>query len=220
MARETLSGHWGEFALLFLLITAIAMIANAPATTTSLIGALGALGTMDIMDNLFWMSGAGGGATCLVAILVIVPLEYALYNLCLNYVRREQIMGGNIHELFREFSANWSTYVLSGLLIALVILLVMIPTLFIGAIIFALAYALVPFVIRDNPGISAREALRESRLMMRGHKVQLFCLQLSFIGWVLLCCICPIGFLWLAPYIYMATAHFYEDVKAEFYIPA
>lgn len=220
MARETLTGHWNEFALLFLLISAIAMIANAPAATTSLMGTLAAMGSMDAIDNLIWMNGAGGGASFLVAILVVLPLEYALYNLCLSYVRREEIAGGNIRELFREFSSNWSTYVLSGLLIALVIFLVMFPTLFIGAVIFALAYGLVPFVIRDNPGIGVREALRESRLMMRGHKAQLFCLELSFIGWVLLSCLCPIGFLWLAPYMYMATAHFYEDVKAEFYIPA
>ena len=100
----------------------------------------------------------------------------------------------------------------------LVVLLIMIPTLFIGAIIFSLAYGMVPFVIFDNPGIAPREALRTSRMMMRGHKAELFLLQLSFIGWALLCILCPIGILWLSPYMYTATAHFYEDVKAEYVV--
>ena len=141
-----------------------------------------------------------------------------MYNLFLTYVRREEVSEGNIHELFRDFSANWSSYVVAGVLMTIVIVLVMLPTLFIGSIIFALAYSIVPFVIRDNPGIGAREALRLSRMMMRGHKADLFLLELSFIGWALLCCLCPIGLLWLSPYMYMSVAHFYEDVKAEYQI--
>lgn len=49
---------------------------------------------------------------------------------------------------------------------------------------------------------------------MDGHKWQLFCLHLSFIGWWLLCILTlGIGTLWLAPYIQNSTAAFYEDLK-------
>lgn len=53
--------------------------------------------------------------------------------------------------------------------------------------------------------------------MMRGHKLELFLLHLSFIGWFLLCILTlGIGFLWLTPYVHSTQAAFYEDVKEEY----
>lgn len=53
--------------------------------------------------------------------------------------------------------------------------------------------------------------------MMDGHKLDLFLLELSFIGWYLLgiLTLC-IGYLWIVPYQYTTMAVFYEDVKAEY----
>ncbi len=208
LARETLEGRWGEMAgftlVVMLIIMAVALVTAVP---FSVVGTL---------NNMPWLSSTGSGLSTLVNILFAVPLEYALYIYFLKLIRREEMMEGNVKTLFQEFQNNWSTFVVAGVLMMLVVLLIMIPTLFIGAIIFSLAYGMVPFVIFDNPGIAPREALRTSRMMMRGHKAELFLLQLSFIGWALLCILCPIGILWLSPYMYTATAHFYEDVKAEY----
>jgi len=51
--------------------------------------------------------------------------------------------------------------------------------------------------------------------MMKGYKWKLFLLQLSFIGWMLLCTLFTlgIGYLWLGPYIGLSTANFYENLK-------
>ncbi|MGN0187254.1 MAG: DUF975 family protein [Paludibacteraceae bacterium] len=50
---------------------------------------------------------------------------------------------------------------------------------------------------------------------MSGHKMKLFLLDLSFIGWGILCVLTfGIGFLWLAPYISVSHAHFYEELIA------
>ncbi|WP_242863956.1 DUF975 family protein [Clostridium tepidiprofundi] len=60
------------------------------------------------------------------------------------------------------------------------------------------------------------DTLRLSKEMMYGYKWKLFVLQLSFIGWGLLCVLTlGIGLLWLVPYIEMTKANFYEDVKRE-----
>ena len=210
LARETLEGRWGEMAgftlVVLLIVMAVALVTAVP---VSVVGTL---------NNMPWLSSTGSGLSTLVNILFAVPLEYALYIYFLKLIRREEMMEGNVKTLFQEFQNNWSTFVVAGVLMMLVVLLIMIPTLFIGAIIFSLAYGMVPFVIFDNPGIAPREALRTSRMMMRGHKAELFLLQLSFIGWALLCILCPIGILWLSPYMYTATAHFYEDVKAEYVV--
>ena len=52
--------------------------------------------------------------------------------------------------------------------------------------------------------------------LMDGHKQQLFLLDLSFIGWVILASLTlGIGFLWLVPYWQTTRVHFYEDLKKE-----
>lgn len=203
-ARETLKGHWNEMALLMLIITLIAIIFEAPSAIGSLF-------------QRPWLTICSSSCNVAVALLVTVPLSYAFYNLCLVYARGLQLEESYLTALFKDFAANWTKYVLSGLLVGLLIVLIACPTLMIGAIILALAYSIVPFVIHDNPGIGVREALKTSRLMMRGHKGQLFVLELTFIGWALLCILSlGIGLLWLGPYQYTAIAHFYEDVKAEY----
>ena len=51
---------------------------------------------------------------------------------------------------------------------------------------------------------------------MKGHKMDFFLLQLSFIGWIIVCILtCGIGLIWLLPYQSAAEAAFYNDLKAE-----
>jgi uncharacterized membrane protein len=70
------------------------------------------------------------------------------------------------------------------------------------------------YVLYDNPDIGAIEALNRSKKMMHGYKWKLFCLHFSFIYWILLSILtCGIGFLWLIPYMGVAQANFYENLK-------
>ena len=74
-----------------------------------------------------------------------------------------------------------------------------------------------PYILRDEPDLSYNAAIEKSMAMMEGHKMKYFLLGLSFIGWGLLCCLTlGIGFFFLLPYIYVAYAAFYEDVKSEY----
>jgi uncharacterized membrane protein len=41
--------------------------------------------------------------------------------------------------------------------------------------------------LADNPEISSLEAIRISKEMMKGNKAKLFCLDISFIGWAIVC---------------------------------
>ena len=47
-------------------------------------------------------------------------------------------------------------------------------------------YAMASYLLSENPGLGPVEALQESRLRMKGHKMKLFVLQLSFLGWWIL----------------------------------
>lgn len=81
-------------------------------------------------------------------------------------------------------------------------------------IVLSLRYALAGYILADYPNLSAIDALRNSGNLMRGNKWRLFCLQLSFIGWLILSVLsCGIGLLWSIPYMNNATAAFYDEVS-------
>ena len=76
------------------------------------------------------------------------------------------------------------------------------------------SYSMTFYILRDNPDMLANDAITASRQMMNGHKLRLFCLHLSFIGWILLSVLTlGIGLLFVFPYMQTAQAAFYEDLR-------
>ncbi|MBQ9761141.1 MAG: DUF975 family protein [Clostridia bacterium] len=69
-------------------------------------------------------------------------------------------------------------------------------------------------VMAEYPEMGALEAMRVSRNMMRGNKWRLFCLDISYIGWVILSAIFTfgIGMIVITPYREAALAAFYDDI--------
>ena len=79
--------------------------------------------------------------------------------------------------------------------------------------IFCLSVAMTTFILVDKEGIGVFKAIGLSIKMMKGYKWKLFLLYLSFIGWALLCILTlGIGYLWLAPYIYLTLTNFYKEL--------
>lgn len=79
------------------------------------------------------------------------------------------------------------------------------------------SYAMTEFILLDHPEYGPLQAITESRKMMDGHRMRLFILGLSFIGWFFLCIITlGIASLWVVPYYGTARAKFYIDLKAEY----
>ena len=75
------------------------------------------------------------------------------------------------------------------------------------------AYSMAFYIKLDHPEYTATQAITESRRLMKGHKMRLFILDLSFIGWHILGALCfAIGFLWVNPYVKAARAEFYKDL--------
>ena len=89
--------------------------------------------------------------------------------------------------------------------------------LIVPGVIASMSLFLVPYLLHDNPDLSLIDTMRLSRKMMRGHKMQLFKLTLSFIGWGLLNFLTlGVGTLWLVPYIMTTLAAFYQDVREQY----
>ncbi len=81
------------------------------------------------------------------------------------------------------------------------------------AIWLTLQFALVLPLLIDHPSMGTLEAFHTSARLMEGQKGRLFYIQLSFLGWMILCMFsCYIGYLWIGPYITQVTVTFYLDV--------
>ena len=93
--------------------------------------------------------------------------------------------------------------------------IVLFPAL-IPAFVKSLSYSMTPFVLYDKKEMGTK-AIDLSMKMMKGHKMALFILYLTFTGWGILCIFTlGIGYFWLVPYINASLAEFYEEVKADY----
>lgn len=77
------------------------------------------------------------------------------------------------------------------------------------------AYQMVPYILAENPTMDRRSVLELSEEMMRGHKMEAFVLDLSFIGWMLLSGLtCGIlNIFYVRPYMDATYTEFYEAIK-------
>ena len=85
---------------------------------------------------------------------------------------------------------------------------------FIPGIVKSYSYALTPYLLATHPEIGAKQALKLSMKLMNGKKGELFLLDLSFLGWIIVGSLClGVGTLWVTPYMEAANAQFYEYVR-------
>ena len=109
---------------------------------------------------------------------------------------------------FDRFGTGFAQHFLRSLYTLLWSLLLIVP-----GIIAALSYAMTPFILEEHPELTAYEAIRRSKELMRGHKTDLFILELTFIGWSLLCILTlNLGHIALNPYKNAAYAVFYREI--------
>jgi uncharacterized membrane protein len=86
----------------------------------------------------------------------------------------------------------------------------------IPGIIKSFPYAMTPYIIAEDPEIDAMAAIDKSQEMMRGHKMELFLLYLSFIGWYLLAGLTfGVGMIFLLPYVKTAEANFCVELRGK-----
>lgn len=227
-ALSALKGNWGKGVLLMLIYFLLAGVFMGPVVYTSIamqeqlleLGGrnnlnqmLSAMQDPDFLSLQTQANASSSGLT-LLEILVLFPLSLGV----LNAFRKLLTEGDNdlvpnaFHLGFKPYLHKVWGMLLMYILIVLWTLLFIIP-----GIIKTYSYAMTPYILHENPELSASEAIHRSRMMMKGHKFDLFWLQLSFIGWFFLCLLTTgIGFLWLQPYYYTAQAAFYEEVKSSY----
>lgn len=162
---------------------------------------------------------------------MVISVGYSLYSLRL--MRGKNPGFGDVFDAFGFFlRAIWLS-MLRSILISLATFLYAAPAAFLGFVmdpviasliclpllapmfILAYAYRLSDYILVDNPQFPAAYCLAMSRAAMKGRKWELFRLDLSFIGWILLC-IVPVFALWVRPYREATCAGWYDAVMPGF----
>lgn len=141
-----------------------------------------------------------------------VTLGYVKFNL--NLVDRKPATFADVFSEFHRFGAGFMMQLLRSVYVFLWSLLFVIPGIYAGY-----GYAMTPYILLENPNMTANEAITASKQLMDGNRFRLFCLEISFIGWMLLAILftCGIGILWVVPYMEASFAAFYREIKAEKY---
>ena len=146
----------------------------------------------------------------IVVICVSAYIQLGLAVYCIGLYKGGEVNYVTIFSRFSGLKPIVFILILSAVIILGFILLI------VPGIILALMYSQVFYILADDPDVGVIEAFNKSEKMMRGHKWQLFMLNLEaalyifagiftlFIWWA-----------WLIPRYSVAMAGFYEELKKE-----
>ena len=204
-ARERLEGKWGTFVLMTFLMYVISAILQIP-------GSVGDLFKVLSPENA--LTSESLSTLSVMLTLLALPLSWGLTVSLLRNHREESV---DLENLFDGFRGGRYTRVFCALFLVQLFTFLWALLLIIPGIIKAFSYALTPYILLDEPELTAKQAISRSCEIMQGRRWKLFCLYFSFIGWGILCLLTfGIGFLWLVPYMNASVAAFYEDARAEY----
>ena len=210
IARENLQGNWG----ISVGVALVAALLGGMVTGSGNISFQFNENTVRNLPPVFWgfllpfVSAVGLLGLAMFIIGGVVELGYAKF--LLKQHDKKELVFADLFSQFERFGTGFAQRFLRTLYTALWTLLFVVP-----GIIKSLSYAMTPFILEDHPELTASEAINRSKKLMDGHKMDLFILSLTFIGWDILSALTfGIGFLFLNPYRNAAYAAFYRNISA------
>jgi len=137
----------------------------------------------------------------------------------LDFLRRQDYVIHPLQDIVQVFRGKYFSKLFLLKVIKYVFIFLWTLLLIIPGIVKELAYSQAEFIYKDivdqtGEKPDARYCLDESQRLMKGHKTDLFVLELSFIGWYILSGL-TFGLLniWLTPYTSMSRTVFYENIS-------
>ena len=211
-ARENISSHWGLAIGAAVMAWLLAGMGSSIIPNIELTQEVRQIMNYDMPSGTHVSVRMGLPEVLALAHFIIggvIQLGYAKFLL-----KEHDHADPEFNDLFSEFDRfgdGFAQNALRGIYIILWSLLLIIP-----GIVASYSYAMTPYIMAENPGMKANEAIARSKEMMDGHKGELFWLELTFIGWDLLAGLTlNIGYLWLNPYRNAAQAAFYRQLQAQ-----
>lgn len=139
---------------------------------------------------------------------LLVPLQIGLNGYMMGFVQNDTFNRDAIFAPYDDTFKIIGASILMSFVIMVGFIFFIVPGIYL-----AFSYALVPYLLVTNKDLSITETLELSRKMMNGHKLDLFVLGISFLGWMLLVpCTFGIILIWLYPYMMTATTKFFVDI--------
>jgi len=151
---------------------------------------------------------------CLFYTFVVAPLEVGAKKFYINSTFKKDDVGTISFAFSNGYRNVAKTMFLRALYPALWALIPLVG--WIVSIYKSYGYAMVPYILADNPQMPAKRALVLSTQMMQGRRFTLFVQELSFFFWHLLAAVTfGISELFLAPYIQATETQFYMAVSTD-----
>lgn len=172
--------------------------------------------------------------------LVSIVMTVGQYSIHLDIARQKRELPSQLR-IFHYFKNQPDRYILAGILLLVLTVISVLPLLAVSFlaesmpdiiyivlvavagivslvlfVVIQLHFALLYFVLLEHSEMGLGDAIRVSLGLMKGHKVRLFQLYISFVGFDLLAVLSlGIGFVWVVPYQMQVTTNFYLDVIGE-----
>ncbi len=208
IARENLAGNWGNAVLAAFLAALLGGLLSGGVSPSFEIDAEILVELPPVVQRYLLALMGAASFLGLVHFIIggVIRQGYAVY--LLKQHDRQNPETRDLFGQFNRFGDGFCLAFLQNMFTVLWTLLFIIP-----GIIKTYAYAMAPYIMAENPNMTARECLKASTELMDGHKADLFFLELSFFGWSLLNLLTlGIGSLWLNPYVNAAHAAFYRSI--------
>lgn len=144
--------------------------------------------------------------------LALVPASVGSQAYNLKLVRGESPdVTDELQAPYKNFLPLILQSAVMGFFIALGSILLAVPGIIISLMLGQVTYILAEGKKEDLEGINA---LKKSKEMMAGHKMELFKIILGILGWSILCCLTlGILFIWKIPYFEALLTMYYEELK-------
>lgn len=208
-ARDRLKGNWGT-AILICIISFIIRMVLASILSYTLSASTGIKNDFSSESSSLSWSLLSTISSFLLS-LILAPLFLGLIMCFMNLLRNEPF---EIEMLFDGYKRFIDAALLQ--LRIFIFIFLWFFALIIPAFIAMLRYSMSFYILNDNAHMNAEEALNASKEMMKGNKMKLFSLWISFAGWFFLSLLtCGIGFIWLVPYYRTSKAAFYQNLKLQ-----
>lgn len=167
-----------------------------------------------ILLSITFLAELEGAASviALIAIYVVTPpLSLGMTMVYLDVTYGDPVEISTLFKGFTMMGKAIKLFLWMFLFIYLWMLLFIIP-----GIIKGYSYSMAYYILAENPDMKAKDAITESKIIMQGHKWELFVLELSFILWILLSIVTlGIAMIYVEPYMQLTFTNFYHNIKRQ-----
>ncbi|KRL05274.1 DUF975 family protein [Liquorilactobacillus oeni] len=227
--KQTFKGHWGQAVKLTIIPVILEIIVSIVVA-----GLFFALVWFLSNDGLSYLNSTGEGYNAafngdrnsfsgylpgFLVTMIMIGINFTFLDWLRTKKSDFKVLKGAFSVFTkRHFVSVLVLYVLVSLFTFLWMLLFIIP-----GIIKSYSYSQTYLIYKDlaeskqsTEDISYLDYITKSRNLMNGHKLDLFLLQLSFLGWSILAVLSfGIGFIWLTPYKTATYVAFYKDIAQD-----